>query len=70
MLRSDYWIVGVWNIWHKLWFLHEIAHYWRSRISIFQQSFASVGGVFILGVGLGAGLWLNAMRPWEFPNIS
>ena len=38
--------------WKKLQFLCEIAHYGKVVISIFQQFFASINKMFVLGGGL------------------
>ena len=55
------------NIWDKL-FSCEIAYYGKSSISIFQQFFASISKIFILGVGLGTKLYFNEVLrfSWYF----
>ena len=40
------------NIWGKLYFFCEVAHYGKSSISIFQDFFASTNKIFISGGGL------------------
>ena len=35
----------------------EIAHYWKSSISIFKESFASIDEIFFLGGRLGTRLY-------------
>ena len=44
--------IAIASRWHKLWFSCEIVHYGKSSISIFQESFASAGKIFISGEGL------------------
>ena len=46
----------------------EIARCGKGLISVFQGFFASVGEIFILAGGLGAGLSFYGLR--HFPNIS
>ena len=60
--RSTYLVQSHWNynhgqnIWEKLWFLFEIAHYEKSLISIFKESYASIDKIFFLGGRLGTRL--------------
>ena len=44
------------NILDKLWCWCGIAHSGKSSVSIFERFYASVGGVFLSGGGLGATL--------------
>ena len=45
--------------------------YGKSFISVFQESSAGIGKIFILGVGLGAGHWaLDSMGFRHFFDIS
>ena len=39
-----------------LWFSGEVAHYGKSVVSVFQGFFASIGKIFNLAGGLGAGV--------------
>ena len=44
------------NIWEKLSFSCEIAHYGKISISLFQQFFGDIDKIFISGVRLGTTL--------------
>ena len=56
------------NIWEKLWFLCEIAHYEKSSISIFKESFASIDKILFLGGRLGTRLYFHEVLTlfWTF----
>ena len=49
----------------------EIANYWKSSMSIFMESFASIGKMFFLGRRLGSSLKFNEIFDitLNFPNL-
>ena len=47
------------NIWDKLWFSFETAHYLKSLIFVFQEFFACIDKIFILIGRLGNRLSFN-----------
>ena len=56
------------NIWEKLWFACEIAHYGKSSISIFKESFVSIDKILFLGGRLGTRLYFHKVLTllWTF----
>ena len=54
------------NIWDKLKFSCEIAHYGKSSTSVFQEIFISTDKIFISREGLRT----KSIKFWDFPDIS